>query len=240
MHFPTAIYRMKSLNSVMALLVGAALLTAGAGCKHGPKTVTMIPGSRSAVVSNGETPSGPIKLPDGGRNAINGLPGPTEGTTGNTGLKDNPGGTGTDIGRKDLTPEVQKDRPDPGAFNEDPTALQAETVYFELDRSSVKASEMPKLERIAAFLKTEGTAKLRVEGNCDERGTEEYNRSLGERRALAAREVLVNLGVSPDRITTTTYGEDKPSDPGHDDAAWAKNRRDDFVVLRPKTGTGLQ
>lgn len=129
---------------------------------------------------------------------------------------------------------------DPNAYNEDVAALQAETVYFDLDRSSVKGSEMPKLERVAKFLQSEATAKLRVEGNCDERGTEEYNRSLGERRALGAREVLVNLGVAPDRITTTTYGEDKPADAGHDEGAWAKNRRDDFVVLRPKTGTGLQ
>ena len=80
------------------------------------------------------------------------------------------------------------------------------------------------------------TTKLLIEGNCDERGTEEYNRALGERRALAAREALAKLGIDPMRIRTISYGKDKPADPGHDEAAWAKNRRDDFVLLHPKAG----
>ena len=71
-------------------------------------------------------------------------------------------------------------------------------------------------------MKSDANAKLLIEGNCDDRGTEEYNRSLGERRALAAREALAKLGVSPDRIRTISYGKDKPADPGHDEAAWAK------------------
>ena len=75
-----------------------------------------------------------------------------------------------------------------------------------------------------------------VEGNCDERGTEEYNRSLGERRALAAREGLAKLGIDPMRVFTRSFGKDKPADTGHDDSAWAKNRRDDFVLLHPKAG----
>ena len=80
------------------------------------------------------------------------------------------------------------------------------------------------------------STKLLIEGNCDERGTEEYNRSLGERRALAAREALAKLGVDPMRIETRSFGKDKPVDPGHDESAWAKNRRDDFVLLHPKAG----
>jgi peptidoglycan-associated lipoprotein len=76
--------------------------------------------------------------------------------------------------------------------------------------------------------------KLLIEGNCDERGTEEYNRALGERRALAAREALAKAGVSPDRIRTISYGKDKPANPGHDEAAWKANRRDDFILLHPK------
>ena len=81
------------------------------------------------------------------------------------------------------------------------------------------------------------STKLLVEGNCDERGTQEYNRALGERRALAAREALAKLNVDPMRVFTRSYGKDKPADTGHDEAAWAKNRRDDFVLLHPKPGT---
>ncbi len=77
---------------------------------------------------------------------------------------------------------------------------------------------------------------LIIEGNCDERGTEEYNRSLGERRALALREALSNAGIDPQRIRTISYGKDKPADPGHDESAWAKNRRGDFVLCHRKAG----
>jgi peptidoglycan-associated lipoprotein len=111
----------------------------------------------------------------------------------------------------------------------------ADTVYFDFDRSTVKPSELPKLQRVAAYLKSNSGVTLRVEGNCDERGTEEYNRSLGERRALAVRELLIAEGVDPTRVTTLSYGEDKPADTGHDEAAWAKNRRGDFVVLKAKS-----
>ena len=76
---------------------------------------------------------------------------------------------------------------------------------------------------------------LRVEGNCDERGTEKYNLSLGERRALAVREYLANLGVDSRQVVTVTYGDAKPAVEGHNEAAWSKNRRDDFILLTPKT-----
>jgi peptidoglycan-associated lipoprotein len=72
-----------------------------------------------------------------------------------------------------------------------------------------------------------------VEGNCDERGTEEYNRSLGERRALALRESLISLGIEATRVDTISYGEDKPVATGHDEAAWKQNRRGDFIQLTP-------
>jgi peptidoglycan-associated lipoprotein len=78
--------------------------------------------------------------------------------------------------------------------------------------------------------------KLLIEGHCDERGTEEYNRALGERRALALREALAKAGVSPDRIRTISYGKDRPVNPGHDESAWAQNRRGEFILLHPKAG----
>jgi hypothetical protein len=88
----------------------------------------------------------------------------------------------------------------------------------------------------ASALAASASDKLLIEGHCDERGTEEYNRSLGERRALALREALAKAGVSPDRVRTLSYGKDKPADPGHDESAWSKNRRGEFILLHPKAG----
>jgi peptidoglycan-associated lipoprotein len=119
---------------------------------------------------------------------------------------------------------------------EDRSALAAYTVHFAYDSSIIRKSEQASLQSVAQALAADPNTKLLVEGNCDERGTEEYNRSLGERRALAAREALDKLGVDPMRIRTESFGKDKPVDPGHDEAAWAKNRRDDFVLLHPKPG----
>ena len=116
---------------------------------------------------------------------------------------------------------------------EDPASLARATVYFDYDKSAIKGSEQAKLEDVANYLKGNPQAAVRVEGNCDERGTEEYNRALGERRALSAREYLVSLGIEASRVDTLTKGEDNPADPGHNEQAWKKNRRDEFVVLLP-------
>lgn len=114
----------------------------------------------------------------------------------------------------------------------DRAALAAYTIHFAYDSAVIRSSERASLQSVAQAL-SDPTTKLLVEGNCDERGTEEYNRALGERRALAAREALSKMGVDPMRIMTKSYGKDKPLDPGHDEAAWKQNRRDDFVLLRP-------
>ncbi len=118
-------------------------------------------------------------------------------------------------------------------WKEDAQALKSDNVFFDFDSSVVKASEKPKVSTVADYLKANSAAAVRVEGNCDERGTEEYNRSLGERRALAVREMLIGLGIDMTRVDTTSYGKDKPADPGHDESAWKQNRRDDFIVLTP-------
>ena len=115
----------------------------------------------------------------------------------------------------------------------DTETLKSDTVYFDFDSSVLKTAEKPKVSAVADYLKANSAAAVKVEGNCDERGTEEYNRSLGERRALAVREELIRLGVDPTRVDTISYGKDKPAVPGHDEAAWKQNRRDDFVVLTP-------
>jgi peptidoglycan-associated lipoprotein len=82
-------------------------------------------------------------------------------------------------------------------------------------------------------MKANAQNALEVDGHCDERGTEEYNRSLGERRALALREELIRLGVNGELIDTVTYGKDRPAEAGHDEAAWKKNRRGEFLVETP-------
>jgi len=121
-------------------------------------------------------------------------------------------------------------------MTEDRAALAAYTIHFAFDSAVIRSSEQANLQSVASALSSDPSTKLLIEGNCDERGTEEYNRALGERRALAARQALAKLGVDPQRIRTISYGKDKPVDPGHDESAWAKNRRDDFVLLHPKTG----
>jgi len=122
----------------------------------------------------------------------------------------------------------------PFDMNLDRQKLAAYTVHFKFDSAVVEDSEKANVASVAEALKTDATAKLLIEGHCDERGTEEYNRALGERRALALREALAKVGVDPARVRTISYGKDKPADDGHDEAAWAKNRRGEFVLLHPK------
>ena len=119
-----------------------------------------------------------------------------------------------------------------------PAVLRDNTVYFAYDSADIRPSETSKLDAIASFMKSGGSKAIRIEGHCDERGTEEYNRALGERRALAAREYLVRVGVSGAQIDTRTMGEDNPVVPGHTDAAWSKNRRDEFILLQLPGGVG--
>jgi peptidoglycan-associated lipoprotein len=122
------------------------------------------------------------------------------------------------------------------AWAQDPKALAANTLHFSYDSAVIRDSDRPHLKAVAKALKSDRSANLMIEGNCDERGTEEYNRALGERRAEAAREALVGMGIDGDRIHTVSYGKDKPVDTSHTIAAGTHNRRDDFVVLHPNTG----
>ena len=100
--------------------------------------------------------------------------------------------------------------------------------------AAVRSGERMKIESVAAALQSDAGLYLLIEGHCDERGTEEYNRSLGGKRALALREELVKAGINPDRIRTLTFGEDKPAVSGHDESAWGKNRRGEFIACTPK------
>ena len=125
------------------------------------------------------------------------------------------------------------DQPGHAGWTEDAKMFEADTVYFDYDSSAVKASEKSKIEKVADYFKSNSGHAVKVEGHCDERGTEEYNRSLGERRALAVREHLVRAGIAPERIETISFGEDRPADLGHTESAWKKNRRGVCVLLTP-------
>ncbi len=108
-----------------------------------------------------------------------------------------------------------------------------EKVYFNFDSSDLSASARDALTRDAEILmKEQKDAKVRIEGNCDERGSAEYNLALGERRAKAAAKYLATLGVQQDRLATISYGKEKPAVQGNDEAAWSKNRRDEFVLQK--------
>lgn len=103
-------------------------------------------------------------------------------------------------------------------------------LFYNLDSADVSPEGQQVLQANAAVLKKYPTMQITIEGHCDERGTAEYNLALGERRALAAKNYLVSLGVPADRVRTVSYGKEFPFDAGHDDGAWAKNRRAHFVI----------
>ena len=103
-------------------------------------------------------------------------------------------------------------------------------VFFELDSSDLSGDAQATLQQNAGVLKKYGTWQITIEGHCDERGSAEYNLALGERRAIAARDYLVSLGVSANRVRTVSYGKEFPFEPAHEEAAWSRNRRAHFVI----------
>jgi peptidoglycan-associated lipoprotein len=109
--------------------------------------------------------------------------------------------------------------------------ISANKIYFDFDSFELKPEARAILQQKAELLKKYKNLRLVIEGHCDERGTEEYNLALGERRARAAYEFLILLGVESNRLQIVSYGEEFPADPGHNETAWAKNRRDEFKVL---------
>jgi peptidoglycan-associated lipoprotein len=200
---------MKLTKFANLLVFGLVLSMTAVGCKSGRKGVTQLPGG-------GDAPRlGPGGLEPGSRFGVG------DGTSGMPGSTDLPGGG-------------DAANFDPDQMNQDRGALAASTIYFGFDSSSISSSEHSKLQAVASALQSDASARLLVEGNCDDRGTEEYNRSLGERRALAAREALVALGIDPNRVATRSYGEDRPAQEGSDESAWSQNRRDEFVLLHPR------
>jgi peptidoglycan-associated lipoprotein len=195
---------MKSIKLTYLLVVAVAMTVAATGCKKKPVGVTQVPGQRIGSPRD----SGPTGLDTGERL-------PTE---------PSPFGGGP----------LSDDLNDLSRFNHDRETLAVHIVHFDFDSAVVKSSEKANVESVAAYRKGTASVALLIEGHCDERGTEEYNRSLGELRALALREALVTSGADASRITTRSFGEDMPVAMGHDESAWRQNRRGEFVVLHPK------
>jgi len=118
-------------------------------------------------------------------------------------------------------------------LNEDATASKMfQTIYFDFDSFTLSETARDALAKNAVAIKKNKGMKVQIQGHCDERGSDAYNLALGEKRAKAAYDYLITLGAPSNQLYVISYGKERPADPGHDEAAWAKNRRDDFVVLK--------
>jgi len=105
-----------------------------------------------------------------------------------------------------------------------------QNIHFDFDKSFIREDAKPKLSKVAEYMKKNKDAKILIEGHCDERGTSEYNMALGDRRANSAKKYLTALGINGKRLSTVSYGKERPLDPEHNEDAWAKNRRAVFVL----------
>ena len=127
---------------------------------------------------------------------------------------------------KSLTAKKQ-----PGIEGEVLESKLLKDVYFDFDRYDVRPQDVTILKENAAVLMKYPRLKVQIEGHCDEKGTAEYNLALGERRANSVKKYLISLGVPADRLSTISYGKEMPVDPGHNEEAWAKNRRAHLIIL---------
>lgn len=191
------------LQKLICILALMAVALVGSGCNKRLQKTTPLPGYAQTAPGGDER----LKPIDPGLNAN-----PNRDTIGNVGL-----------GEKDLT-KFQPSAEQP---------FKGDTVYFDFDKATIKSSETQKLDSIASRMKNLRGKALRIEGHADERGTEEYNRSLGSRRAHSVREYLVRAGLDLQMVDVISYGEDRPAAPGHNEAAYSKNRRAEFVLLDP-------
>jgi peptidoglycan-associated lipoprotein len=205
---------MKLNKVLLSLVLPLAVLLSATGCRHAntPKVTDLHHPAVTGPSAQPDLNTQPINPADNTPTVISTPPPPYLG---------GPIGTATNW--------------DPADMNIDRDKLAAYTVHFKFDSAAVEDSEQANVASVAQALTADANAKLLIEGHCDERGTEEYNRALGERRALALREALAKAGIDSARIRTISYGKDQPLDPGHDEAAWAKNRRGQFDWCLPKT-----
>ena len=198
------------LKAILNLLIVTGLLVGGAtGCKKKLQRTTPLPGRTAAPVGDAN-PGGPL---------LGEMPPIDLGAGSDSGVLSDAG--------------IPLSNADRRTWFEDRQTFAGEVVYFDFDKSNVRSSEVAKIENVAALFNTLSGKALRIEGHCDERGTEEYNRALGERRALSIREYLITLGVNANDIETVSYGEDRPVDISGTEQAMAANRRGEFIVLSP-------
>lgn len=195
---------MKAIKFANLCIIALALTVAAVGCRKKPTDITPLPGQRGYV-------------------------GPAD----STGLDDKGGKVSSSSDVESGGGAFSDDMSGLRNMNQDRGALASYTVYFDFDSSLVRSSEEGKISEVAGILNSNPQNAVLVEGYCDERGTEGYNLSLGERRALAIREALVRAGVSGNRVDTISFGEENPINPGHNETAWAENRRGVFVLLLP-------
>jgi len=137
-------------------------------------------------------------------------------------------------GRQQEQKEFEKSlvaRKTPGIEGEVFETKLLKNVHFDFDKYDIRLEDMEILKQNAAVLNRFPAVKIQIAGHCDERGTTEYNLALGERRASTGKKYLISLGVDEKRISTISYGKEKWLDPGHNEEAWARNRRDEFMVL---------
>jgi len=198
---------MKVIKFASLLAISIGISIAGSGCKtHNTPPVTKFDDQGRPIAGDTREPGGGGKVGEG------------------SDVTRTPGG---------ISPEgIAMGNGHPG-WPEDREALKADTIHFEYDSATVRPSEHSKITAVADYLKSNTSNAVKVEGHCDERGTDEYNRALGERRAIAIREELVKAGVEAGRVDTVSFGRDRPVDTGHSDAAHRKNRRGEFVALTP-------
>lgn len=212
-------------NSFLFVVGTALVLTFASGCKT-PTRTTPLPGTAGP----GDGTSGAASTTGRTTPNLNTQP------IGSSATPSGGGVSGVPVATGDLPDDAKLDGRD-----HDRTRFSAETVYFDFDRANVRSGDVSKIQSVAsAFKSLPAGHDLLVEGHCDERGTEGYNQALGERRALAVRELLIGAGVDAQHVFTKSLGKDQPADPGHTEAAYSKNRRGEFILVLPKKNTTTQ
>jgi len=204
---------MKNIHPLFILFLAALIMTLVAGCGKKP-----IPSYSSQTGNN--APEGK-ELSNGGAGSISEESMPGEETLDAGSGQDGMAANGFADG------DAQSD-----AYKRlhGRSSVEMQPVYFNFDQATIRDDQIPRLEHNGDYLKNNLTRNVVIEGNTDERGTNEYNLALGERRAINAKNYLIELGVDAGRIRTVSYGEERPLFPGHSEEDWAQNRRDDFIL----------